>query len=119
MVPGSTLMYGSSLRTDTARPRALRSRPTLAAVMPLPREEVTPPVTKTYFAIARFSSGGFSNDRDGRGSPQTVPENGPGNRAERRAPTRGVEAYSEGRTTTFSPVRAAAAAKAASTSRIG
>ena len=32
----------------------------LAAVMPLPREEVTPPVTKTYFAMGR-SSGGFSN----------------------------------------------------------
>ena len=30
-----------------------------AAVIPLPREEVTPPVTKTYFAIARFSSGVF------------------------------------------------------------
>src|SRR5450759_3376837 len=44
-------MYGSSLRTETARPRALRSRPTEAAVMPFPREEVTPPVTKTYFAI--------------------------------------------------------------------
>src|ERR1035437_4045178 len=52
-------MYGSSLRPDTARPRALRSRPTEAAVIPLPREEVTPPVTKTYFAIARFSSGVF------------------------------------------------------------
>jgi hypothetical protein len=26
----------------------------------LPREEVTPPVTKTYFAMGR-SSGGFSN----------------------------------------------------------
>src|ERR1035437_6733931 len=51
MVPGSTLMYGSSLRTETARPRALRRRPTLAAVMPFPSEDVTPPVTKTYFAM--------------------------------------------------------------------
>ena len=32
----------------------------LAAVMPLPSEEVTPPVTKTYFAMGR-ASGGFSN----------------------------------------------------------
>src|SRR3977135_2910908 len=53
-------MYGSSLRMETCRPRALRSRPMLAAVMPLPSEEVTPPVTKTYFAIGR-ASGGFSN----------------------------------------------------------
>jgi hypothetical protein len=30
----------------------------LAAVMPLPSEEVTPPVTKTYFAMGG-SSGGF------------------------------------------------------------
>ena len=31
----------------------------LAAVMPLPRELVTPPVTKTYFAMGRRSSGVF------------------------------------------------------------
>jgi hypothetical protein len=37
----------------------LRSRPTLAAVMPLPREEVTPPVTKTYFAMGRVLRGFF------------------------------------------------------------
>src|SRR3990172_2857775 len=30
-------------------PRAFRSRPSDAAVMPLPRDETTPPVTKTYF----------------------------------------------------------------------
>src|SRR4029079_1615429 len=34
-------------------PRALRIRPMEAAVMPLPSELVTPPVTKTYFGIAR------------------------------------------------------------------
>ena len=45
-------MYGSSLMMETERPRLLSRRPTLAAVMPLPSEEVTPPVTKTYFAIA-------------------------------------------------------------------
>src|SRR6185295_1957979 len=47
VVPGSTLMYGSSFRMETFRPRAFSSRPMLAAVMPFPSEEVTPPVTKT------------------------------------------------------------------------
>src|SRR5439155_14956138 len=32
------------------RPRDFRSRPMEAAVMPLPRPDATPPVTKTYFA---------------------------------------------------------------------
>src|SRR5450756_3102484 len=59
MVPGSTLMYGSSLRTETEMPRALSRRPMLAAVMPFPREEVTPPVTKTYFAMGRAPPGFF------------------------------------------------------------
>src|SRR5438093_6351785 len=59
MVPGSTLMYGSSLRMLTRRPRALRMRPMLAAVMPLPRLLATPPVTKTYFDMGRGSSGVF------------------------------------------------------------
>ena len=44
---------------ETFRPRALRMRPTLAAVMPLPREEVTPPVTKTYFAMGQVLRGVF------------------------------------------------------------
>src|ERR1035437_5063719 len=104
-------MYGSSLRTETARPRALRSRPTLAAVMPLPREEVTPPVTKTYFAIARFSSGGFSNSNDERASPQTVPA------SERRDVAQSGRGYCdgdpEGLMTIFNPSRAAAVANAA------
>src|SRR3954447_21798987 len=52
-------MYGSSFRMETRRPRALRMRPMLAAVMPLPREEVTPPVTKTYFAMGRVLRGFF------------------------------------------------------------
>src|SRR3954451_9754195 len=50
IVPGSTLMYGSNFWTCTLRPRALRRRPSDAAVMPLPREETTPPVTNTNFA---------------------------------------------------------------------
>jgi hypothetical protein len=37
---------------------------------------VTPPVTKTYFAIARFSSGGFSNSTDVRPIRQTVAAGG-------------------------------------------
>jgi hypothetical protein len=52
-------MYGSSFRMETWRPRALRRRPMLAAVMPLPSEEVTPPVTKTYFATALVLRGFF------------------------------------------------------------
>src|SRR5438067_13804814 len=48
MVPGSTLRYGSSFWRETARPRAFRMFPIEAAVMPLPSELTTPPVTKTY-----------------------------------------------------------------------
>ncbi len=44
---------------ETERPRAFRIRPTLAAVMPLPSEEVTPPVTKTYFAMGQVLRGFF------------------------------------------------------------
>ena len=49
----------------------MRILPTLAAVMPLPRLLVTPPVTKTYFAMGRGSSGVFlmlSNPGPGRES---------------------------------------------------
>ena len=49
IVPGSTLMYGSNFCTCTFRPRAFSRRPSDAAVMPLPSDETTPPVTKTYF----------------------------------------------------------------------
>src|SRR4029077_2982483 len=48
IVPGSTLMYGSSLIIVTRRPRHLSNRPSEEAVRPLPSEEETPPVTKTY-----------------------------------------------------------------------
>src|SRR5262245_59756218 len=44
---------------ETERPRDLRIRPMLAAVIPLPSEEVTPPVTKTYFDIGRAPPGVF------------------------------------------------------------
>ena len=51
MVPGSTLMYGSSLTIATLRPRASRIAPSEAAAMPLPNEETTPPVTNTKRVI--------------------------------------------------------------------
>ena len=46
MVPGSTLMYGSNFWIVTLSPRCLSSRPSDAAVMPLPSPLTTPPVTK-------------------------------------------------------------------------
>src|SRR5579872_6303384 len=45
-------MYGSSFWIETLIPRALSSRPSEAAVMPLPSELTTPPVKKIYFAIS-------------------------------------------------------------------
>jgi hypothetical protein len=53
----------------------LRSRPMLAAVIPLPSDEVTPPVTKTYFDTAQ-TSGGFSDvtRRSARGQSLAGPE---------------------------------------------
>src|ERR1700687_152124 len=41
-------MYGSSLIIVTRRPRHLSKRPSDEAVSPLPSDEDTPPVTKTY-----------------------------------------------------------------------
>src|SRR2546423_7862915 len=52
IVPGSTLMYGSSLMHVTLRPRASRRQPMEEAASPLPRLETTPPVTKMYLGIA-------------------------------------------------------------------
>src|SRR5689334_16681140 len=46
MVPGSTLMYGSSFIIVTRRPRASRMAASDAEAMPLPSEDTTPPVTK-------------------------------------------------------------------------
>src|SRR3954452_17677319 len=73
-------MYGSSLRMETVRPRALRIRPMLAAVIPFPSEEVTPPVTKTYFDIGRAPPGGFSNATEN--DPQRQGRSGSGRRLE-------------------------------------
>src|SRR3954465_9952288 len=52
MVPGSTLMYGSSLTSETLILRDSRIAASEAAAIPLPGEETTPPVTKTYFVMA-------------------------------------------------------------------
>ena len=49
----ATRLHGcqSNVWIVTLIPRLLRRRPSDAAVMPLPREETTPPVTKIYFAM--------------------------------------------------------------------
>src|ERR1700737_5501770 len=60
IVPGSTLRYGSSFCRETVRWPPFRMFPMDAAVIPLPSEETTPPVTKTYFDIDDLQ-GGFSN----------------------------------------------------------
>src|SRR6185312_2441779 len=53
MVPGSTLMYGSSFTIATLRPRASRIAPREAEAMPLPNEDTTPPVTNTKRLMKR------------------------------------------------------------------
>src|SRR5712692_3609913 len=57
MVPGSTLMYGSSLMLVTRMLRDSRIAAREAAAMPFPREETTPPVTKTYLVITLAHGG--------------------------------------------------------------
>src|SRR5438552_4768193 len=74
MVPGSTLRYGSIFSEATESPRATRMRPSDAAVMPFPSEEVTPPVTNTNFGTGA-DLGGVSNDgravlAPGEGAPE-------------------------------------------------
>src|SRR5436305_3554055 len=66
IVPGSTFRYGSNFWSCTFSPRALSSRPSDAATIPLPSAETTPPVTKTYLgarALTGFqgsSAGGWT-----------------------------------------------------------
>src|SRR6185503_3302586 len=52
IVPGSTLMYGSSLTRETLILRDSRIAAREAAAIPFPREETTPPVTKTYLVTS-------------------------------------------------------------------
>jgi hypothetical protein len=56
MVPGSTLIYGSNFCRLTFNPRAFNKHPRDAAVIPLPRDETTPPVIKIYFVTYPFPS---------------------------------------------------------------
>ena len=46
MVPGSTLIYGSSFIMVTFNPRASSTAAKDAPAIPLPNEDTTPPVTK-------------------------------------------------------------------------
>jgi hypothetical protein len=57
---------------ETLRPRLLRRRPMDAAVMPLPNDDVTPPVTKTYFATDHCSNWGFSDATESRAAMRAV-----------------------------------------------
>src|SRR5689334_23421876 len=54
IVPGSTLIYGSSLISATCNPRLSSKQPIDEAANPLPRLETTPPVTKIYLGIEFF-----------------------------------------------------------------
>jgi len=45
------LMYGSNFWMVTLNPRACNNFAREAETMPLPNDEVTPPVTKMYFVI--------------------------------------------------------------------
>src|SRR3954471_19201830 len=56
MVPGSTLMYGSSFIIVTRRPRASRMAASEAEAMPFPSEDTTPPVTKIRGVMTQHNS---------------------------------------------------------------
>ena len=61
IVPGSTLIYGSTFTKETVRPLDSNNAPIEAAAIPLPREETTPPVIKIYlvFAIIKLKHDGI------------------------------------------------------------
>ena len=63
MVPGSTLMYGSSFTIAILRPRASRMAPSEAAAMPFPNEETTPPVTNTNLVMREPADEEKNHDR--------------------------------------------------------
>src|SRR5680860_438151 len=69
MVPGSTLRYGSNFWITTLNPRLFSIRPNEAAVMPLPRDETTPPVTNTCFAMYLSSPVAVESGRGGTRGP--------------------------------------------------
>src|SRR3954469_19936339 len=76
-------MYGSSLMTGTLRPRDSRIAGREAEAMPLPREDTTPPVTKTNLVMSLGivpgrATGGTHECRGGKarlyaGAPQRDP----------------------------------------------
>src|SRR6266480_5600792 len=97
IVPGSTLMYGSNFCICTFRPRAFSRRPSEAAEMPLPRDDTTPPVTKTYFVGRRATSappGDGVRARGGRPLPGGA-LNAP-HLVEAREPGRALDQLTEG-----------------------
>lgn len=53
-MPGSRLMYGSSLVMVTLRPRDSRMAASEEAAMPLPNDDTTPPVIKIYFVMIKI-----------------------------------------------------------------
>ena len=55
-MPGSMLIYGSNFWMVTRSPLDCRSLARDAAMMPLPNDEATPPVTNTYFVFILYSS---------------------------------------------------------------
>src|SRR2546423_14282515 len=68
LVPGSTFRYGSNFWSCTFSPRALSSRPSEAATIPLPSAETTPPVTKTYLGARALTGFEGSSDSGRTGS---------------------------------------------------
>jgi hypothetical protein len=64
---GIDVEVGSIFSMRMRRPRAMRRRPMEAAVMPLPREETTPPVMKMYLAMMGLPGVG-NGGRPGSGS---------------------------------------------------
>src|SRR5258708_17514264 len=65
----------------TRRPRALRMVPVLAAVIPLPRDDTTPPVTNTNLATRESPKGaGFDNASTAPGWRRTDVRGGLGGR---------------------------------------
>src|ERR1043166_8503428 len=67
MVPGSTLIYGSSLSMVTFMPRVSRIAASDAEAIPLPRELTTPPVTKIYLVMVSVRPHGAYSSPIARG----------------------------------------------------
>ena len=56
-VPGSILIYGSNFWMVTRNPLACNNFAKDAAIIPLPKDDVTPPVTKTYLVFCMIDVG--------------------------------------------------------------